>query len=75
MEKPSDNIQEIPLSGEYIELFKLLKLLDIAESGGEAKLLVGEGMVRVNGDVETRKRRKLVRGDQVECRGAFLKLT
>ena len=54
---------------EYIELFKLIKRENMAASGGEAKYIISEGMVRVNGKIETRKRRKTVAGDIVECHG------
>lgn len=56
--------QDFQLTGEFIELHALLKLLAIASSGGAAKMMVGEGLVRVDGEVETRKTRKL-RGGQV----------
>ncbi len=49
----------------YIELFKLLKLAGLAYSGGEAKHLIDEGLVQVNGELELRRRRKLRRGDRV----------
>lgn len=54
---------------EYIELIKLLKLLHIAESGGHAKVMVEEGEVKLNGQVESRKRAKLRVGDVVETAG------
>ncbi len=54
---------------EYIELIKLLKLLRIAGSGGEAKVMVEEGEVRVNGQPESRKRAKLRTGDTIEIFG------
>jgi ribosome-associated protein len=58
---------EFSLRGaEFIELIKLLKLLRIAESGGHAKILVEEGMVKLNGEVEFRKRAKLRAGDIIE---------
>jgi len=43
------------LKDEYIELFKLLKVLDLVDSGAQAKHLVAEGYVNRNGEVETRK--------------------
>lgn len=52
---------------EYIELIKLLKLLRIAESGGHAKVMVEEGEVKLNGQIEFRKRAKLRAGDKVEA--------
>ncbi len=54
------------LNSEYIELDKLLKLLAIASSGGAAKAMVAEGMVKVDGTLETRKTRKLRAGCMVE---------
>jgi ribosome-associated protein len=59
----------IAIRDEYIELYKLLKLANLAASGGEAKYMISEGMVRVNGEVETRKRRKVVACDTAECDG------
>jgi ribosome-associated protein len=53
------------LKYEYIELYKLLKILNWTPSGGEAKQCVEDGIVLVNGEVETRKRKKLVIGDRV----------
>lgn len=53
-------------SDDFIELIKLLKLLDIAQSGGHAKMMVEEGLVSVNGTKEFRKRNKLRAGDLVE---------
>jgi ribosome-associated protein len=48
--------------GEYIELIKLLKATGLVMSGGEAKEAVARGLVIVDGEVETRKRRKIRRG-------------
>jgi len=54
------------LEDRYIELYKLLKVLDLVESGGEAKLIIAEGYVRRNGTVETRKRAKIEAGETIE---------
>ena len=51
---------------EYIELIKLLKVTNICGSGGEAKFLVSDGEVKLNGIVESRKRAKLRIGDKIE---------
>ncbi len=51
---------------EYIELIKLLKLQQIAQTGGHAKIIVEDGLVKVNGELEFRKRKKLRAGDIVE---------
>jgi ribosome-associated protein len=54
---------------EYIELIKMLKLLRIASSGGEAKMMVEDGEVKLNGNPESRKRAKLRNGDVVQIFG------
>lgn len=54
------------LNDEYIELFKLLKVLDLVDSGAEAKLIVSEGHVKRNGEIELRKRAKIRGGDIIE---------
>ena len=51
---------------EYIELIKLLKIRRISESGGQAKLMVEDGIVLRNGEPEFRKRAKLRAGDVIE---------
>ena len=51
---------------EYIELIKLLKVLNISNSGGQAKLMVEDGEVKLNGKTESRKRAKLRTGDKIE---------
>ncbi len=50
---------------DFVELNKLMKILNWVESGGQANALITEGEVKVNGVVETRKRKKLRRGDRV----------
>ena len=67
-------MKTLAITGPYIELYKILKLENLAASGGEAKYLIGEGMVLVNGQVETRKRRKTVAGDIVEYNGEQIML-
>jgi ribosome-associated protein len=54
---------------EYIELNKLLKMLSLVSTGGEANVVIQEGEVLVNGQVETQKRKKLRVGDKVEFEG------
>ena len=56
---------QFPIVGEKIELCKLIKATNLVASGGEAKLVVSEGMVSVNGEPERRKRKKVVAGDIV----------
>lgn len=57
-----------------IRLGQLLKLANVVDSGGEAKQLLADGEVRVNGAVETRRGAQLRPGDVVECGGAVLRL-
>jgi len=54
------------LQDEYIELYKLLKVLDLVDSGAEAKLIIANEHVKRNGVLETRKRAKIVAGDTIE---------
>jgi len=54
---------QFELKDEYIELYKLLKVLDLVDSGGQAKMIVAEGYVSRNGETETRKRAKIIKGD------------
>ncbi|NTW33284.1 MAG: RNA-binding S4 domain-containing protein [Bacteroidetes bacterium] len=51
---------------EYIPLNKLMKLLNLVQSGGEANQAIEEGLVKVNNVLETQKRKKLRAGDKVE---------
>jgi ribosome-associated protein len=54
---------------EYIELIGLLKATGISETGGQAKQMVDDGLIKVNGNIENRKRAKLRTGDVVEVDG------
>lgn len=56
---------EFPLTGEYVELNQLLKLVGACESGGAGKLLVAAGLVSVDGQVELRKTAKIRAGQVV----------
>lgn len=62
-------MQQIEITRQPVELYKVLKFAGLAGSGGEAKMLVAEGLVRVNGAVETRKRRQMQSGDEIELEG------
>ncbi len=66
---------EYELRDEYIELYKLLKLLDLVESGAEAKLIIAEGYVRRNGEVETRKRAKIEAGETIEVADVIIEVS
>jgi ribosome-associated protein len=54
---------------DFIELYKLLKIMQLVGSGGEAKQLIDDGQVKVNGAVETQRRKKLRKGDIAEFNG------
>lgn len=60
---------EFKLTDEYIQLIQLLKTLGLVGTGGEAKIMVEQGEVKLNGEVEFRKRAKLRKGDKVEYKG------
>jgi ribosome-associated protein len=60
---------QVLLVGEYIELCNLLKIAGIAASGGQGKVLVAAGEVRVDGQVETRKTAKIRAGQVILCQG------
>jgi len=56
----------VEISREPVELYKILKFEGMVATGGEAKLVISEGLVQVNGKIETRKRKKIVAGDTIE---------
>jgi ribosome-associated protein len=60
---------DVPIRDESIRLGQFLKLANLVESGAEAKPLIADGLVRVNGEVETRRGRQLVKGDVVSLAG------
>lgn len=64
----------LELNGEYIELCNLLKLAGIANSGGQGKLMVSDGIVQVDGNIETRRTAKIRAGQVVECMGQQIKV-
>jgi len=59
-------MREILISKEPVELYKIMKFEGLVTSGGEAKALISDGQVKVNGVAETRKRKKMVSGDIIE---------
>lgn len=67
-------MKEISIGTETIELGKFLKFSGIAQSGGQAKMWIEQGFVLVNGQRETRRRKKLAPGDTVACEGQTLKV-
>ena len=67
-------MRDVEIREEPTELFKILKFENLVESGGAAKSMIAEGQVTVNGEVETRKRRKMLGGDVVGFGGEELRL-
>lgn len=56
----------VEISKEPVELYKILKFEGLVGSGGEAKAVIAEGLVLLNGKIETQKRKKIVAGDIIE---------
>ena len=66
---------EFTIEDEFIELIKLLKATGLCATGGMAKIMVEEGQVAVNGEAESRKRRKIRKGDTVSFDGNDIVVT
>lgn len=62
-------MEEIKLRDEYIKLGQALKAANLVDSGMMAKLVIQDGLVTVNGEVETRRGKKLIDGDVVSFQG------
>jgi ribosome-associated protein len=67
-------VEDIEVGPQGIRLGQLLKLANVAETGGDAKLMLAEGLVSVNGAVETRRGAQLAPGDVVTFEGVELRL-
>ncbi|WED64770.1 RNA-binding S4 domain-containing protein [Synoicihabitans lomoniglobus] len=67
-------MRDVTISSEPAELYKILKFENLVASGGEAKFVISEGQVLLNGEVETRKRKKIMAGDVIEFGGEQLKV-
>lgn len=62
---------DIAIRDRSIDLDQLLKLCGAVETGGQAKMVIQDELVKVNGQLETRRRRKIQIGDVVEIQGAW----
>ena len=69
MEKRIAEIKKVP-----VELYKILKFENFASSGGEAKYMIADGFVKVNGIIETQKRKKIYPGDTIETGDFFVEI-
>lgn len=67
-------MRDVVLNKEPVELYKILKFEGLVPSGGVAKLAIDSGDVLVNGEVETRRRKKIVAGDIIEFNGEKIRL-
>jgi ribosome-associated protein len=67
-------VREVEIRGEMIRLGQLLKVAGIVDSGGEAKTLIADGGVTVNGETETRRGRQLHAGDVLAAAGQEVRL-
>ena len=67
-------MQDVTINREPVELYKVLKFEGLVATGGEAKMVISEGMVTVNGSIEMRKRCKLMAGDVIGFNGQEMRL-
>ncbi len=65
----------IEINREPVELYKILKFEGLVGTGGEAKITIDEGLVKVNGQVELRRRNKIKSGDEIEFNNIKYKIT
>ncbi|WP_144209197.1 RNA-binding S4 domain-containing protein [Shewanella donghaensis] len=72
----STPVTDFPLlsGAEFVELYKVLKVQGLVDGGGAAKHVITEGLVKVNNEVDTRKRKKCVVGDVIEFNGEQIKI-
>ena len=68
-------MEVIKLRDDYIKLGQALKAAGMAESGVDAKFAIQDGLVKVNGEVELQRGKKLVDGDVIEFDGETIKIT
>ena len=69
MSNKADVTTQLRIETKHIELYKILKIEGLASSGAIAKNEIANGLVKVNGLIETRKRKKVIPGDIVEYNG------
>lgn len=67
-------MKEIIIDSEFIKLDQFLKLSEIASSGGEAKVMIMSEEIFVNGEIETRRGRKIRSGDTVGYKDRLIKV-
>ena len=67
-------MEEIRIRDEFIKLGQLLKLADLVQDGVEAKYVITDGLVKVNGEMDDRRSRKVYEGDVVSYDGKEIKV-
>ncbi len=67
-------MEVVRIKDEFIKLGQVLKLAGLVDSGVDAKFVIQDGLVKVNGEVDTRRGRKIVAGDIVEYQGNKIKV-
>ena len=67
-------MRTVEINAEPVELHKILKFEGLVSSGGEAKMAIADGQVTVNGEIETRRRKKMMAGDVIVFQGESLQL-
>jgi len=70
----SESYLVVELNHQPVELCKLLKIADLVSGGGEAKVVISEGYVLLNGEVEYQKRKKVYHEDVIEFNGEIVQL-
>ncbi|HVW96230.1 MAG TPA: RNA-binding S4 domain-containing protein [Mucilaginibacter sp.] len=65
---------EFKVTGDFIPMIRLLKAVNLVQTGGEAQIAVTEGEVRYNSQIDYRKRLKVRKGDTVEFRGEVIRV-
>jgi ribosome-associated protein len=75
MSDPMGDPMPVPIRDESIRLGQFLKLANLVESGAEARSLIADGAVLVNGEVDTRRGRQLVKGDVVSLAGQVARVS
>ena len=68
-------METIKLRDDFIKLGQALKLAGLVESGVDAKFVIQDGLVKVNGQTETQRGKKLVAGDVIEFDGNMVKIS
>lgn len=68
-------MEEVKIRDEFIKLGQIMKLAGLVSSGVDAKFVIQDGQVKVNGAVEVQRGKKIVPGDVIEYQGASVRVT